>query len=168
MCTDRSFPTPSRPTSPGTSAHTQNELNCLLPTLILIHMSADLIRRFYTSCPLYLWPVLWVQVILINAKLAHYRACAGGEEIDCFIGLSRRGTLHIVWLSDNATGHVAPDAWRPVYRALPNTLEPLLRRMPESQTSALIGQVKASQSQRSRPTPGIRTVGVEIDKLAPG
>jgi len=78
-------------------------------------MSADLIRRFYTSCPLYLWPVLWVQVILMNAKLAHYRARAGGEEIDCFIGLSHRGTLHIVWLSDNATGYIAPDAWRPVY-----------------------------------------------------
>lgn len=52
-----------------------------------------------------------------------------GEAIDFGLALSPYGTLHITYMSDSATGYTDPDAWRPNYNAILNTLEPSLHHI---------------------------------------
>jgi hypothetical protein len=87
-------------------------------------MRDDLIQKFYDACPLWWWPVLWVQIILMDARLIQLRERAG-EEIDYGIALGRCGSLHLIFLSDNARGNADPDAWhmRPNFSADDLSLE---------------------------------------------
>lgn len=87
-------------------------------------MSERLIQQFYTACPLWWWPVLWMQIILMDARLIQLRERAG-DDIDYGIALGRYGTLHLIFLSDNASGYVDPEAWqtRPDFSAIDLTLE---------------------------------------------
>jgi len=125
----------------------------------------EIIQYYYSITPIYFWPILWLELRAMGRYLSHIMETGG--EIDGMLCLSRYGTFYIVDMSDEVTdAHL--DAWRPKYNAIPNTLEPHLRHMPESQPSALMRIVKALQSTRSRPAPGMRKFGMESAYLDPG
>jgi hypothetical protein len=125
----------------------------------------EIIQYYYSITPIYFWPILWLELRAMGRYLSHIMET--GEEIDGMLCLSRYGTFYIVDMSDQVTdAHL--DAWRPKYNAIPNTLEPHLRRMPEPQISAFMRLVQGLLSRRSRPAPGIRNLGIASTYLDPG
>jgi hypothetical protein len=126
----------------------------------------EIIQYYYSITPIYFWPILWLELRAMGRYLSHIMET--GEEIDGMLCLSRYGTFYIVDMSDEAAPDTSCDAWRPKYNAIPNTLEPHLRRMPEPQPSAFMRIVKALRSARSRPAPGMRNLGRESAYLDPG
>jgi hypothetical protein len=126
----------------------------------------EIIQYYYSITPIYFWPILWLELRAMGRYLSHIMET--GEEIDGMLCLSRYGTFYIVDMSDEAATDAHLDAWRPKHNAIPNTLEPHLRRMPESQPSAFMRLVQGLLSRRSRPAPGIRKLGVESLYLDPG
>ena|GEM_PF-1231186 len=126
----------------------------------------EIIQYYYSITPIYFWPILWLELRAMGRYLSHIMET--GEEIDGMLCLSRYGTFYIVNMSDESAIDAHHDAWRPKYNAIPNTLEPHLRRMPEPQPSALMRLLKAIQSKRSRPAPAMRNFGMESACLDPG
>jgi len=126
----------------------------------------EIIQYYYSITPIYFWPILWLELRAMGRYLSHIMET--GEEIDGMLCLSRYGTFYIVDMSDEAAHDTSCDAWRPKYNAIPNTLEPHLRRMPEPQPSALIRLLKALQSTRSRPVLVMRNRSLDSLYLDPG
>ena len=62
-------------------------------------MNREQINRLYQSAPILLWPWLWVQLVVILAKLE--AASLRGEDSMVLIGVTKWYALHIIYESDN-------------------------------------------------------------------
>ena len=68
----------------------------------LIPMCDDLKRDFYSACPVWYWPVLWWQFVLMERYLADLYAATGKAHMEYGLALGSRGALRLVFLSDAA------------------------------------------------------------------
>ena len=66
-------------------------------------MNRDQINQLYAQTPRLLWPWIWVQLIVILARLE--AAALRGEDATVLIGVTHWFTLHILYQSDNLSGH---------------------------------------------------------------
>jgi hypothetical protein len=62
-------------------------------------MNREQINRLYEMTPILLWPWLWVQLVVILAKLE--AASLRGEDSMVLIGVTKWFALHIIYESDN-------------------------------------------------------------------
>jgi hypothetical protein len=69
-------------------------------------MNREQINRLYAMTPILLWPWLWVQLVVILAKLE--AASLRGEDSMVLIGVTKWYALHIIYESDNLSEHQAP------------------------------------------------------------
>jgi len=141
-------------------------------------MSRIFIAQLYADTPCWLWPVLWIEIYWMQARLA--RLPDADDPRDLYeVRLNDWGQLQLIKLfshlefpnlDDWKTGSqmdsdlFATDAYLtphlPQLRASQRKLEP--------QASALMGPVQAHLSTRSRLTPGTRNLGQEALYLDPG
>ena len=68
-------------------------------------MCDDLKRDFYAACPVWYWPVLWWQFMLMERHLAELYAARGRGEMTYGLSLGPRGQLRLIFLSDAVRGH---------------------------------------------------------------
>jgi hypothetical protein len=73
-------------------------------------MNREQINHLYAQTPLLLWPWVWVQLIVILARMD--AASLRGEDSTMLIGVTRWFTLHILYQSDNLSGYQAPEPFR--------------------------------------------------------
>ena len=76
-------------------------------------MCDDLKREFYAACPVWYWPVLWWQFMLMERYLARLYAASGKAKMTYGLALGPRGQLRLVFLSD-ATRRIARGEAAPV------------------------------------------------------
>lgn len=69
---------------------------------ILISMSETLKRQFYAACPVWYWPVLWWQFVIMARYLSRLYAETGRAEMTYGLALGPRGQLHLIYLSNAA------------------------------------------------------------------
>ena len=69
---------------------------------MLFSMCNDLKRDFYSACPVWYWPVLWWQFMLMERYLSDLYAATGRGDMEYGLALGPRGTLRLVFLSDAA------------------------------------------------------------------
>jgi hypothetical protein len=69
-------------------------------------MNREQINRLYAMTPILLWPWLWVQLVVILAKLE--AASLRGEDSMVLIGVTKWYALHIIYESDNLSERPAP------------------------------------------------------------
>ena len=65
-------------------------------------MCDELKRQFYAACPLWYWPVLWWQFVIMERRLAALYDARGRTEMTYGLALGPRGELRLVFLSDAA------------------------------------------------------------------
>ena len=65
-------------------------------------MSETLKRQFYAACPVWYWPALWWQFVVMERYLAYLYAASGRAEMTYGLALCPRGQLRLVFLSDAA------------------------------------------------------------------
>ena len=87
-------------------------------------MCDDLKRDFYAACPVWYWPVLWWQFVIMERYLARLYAGRGGTEMTYGLALSPHGRLRLIFVSDAARG-TAAGRYTPTM-----PLFPKLRQMP--------------------------------------
>jgi hypothetical protein len=62
-------------------------------------MNREQINHLYANAPILLWPWLWVQIVVILARLE--AASLRGEDSMVLIGVTKWYALHILYESDN-------------------------------------------------------------------
>jgi hypothetical protein len=72
-------------------------------------MNREQINQLYAQTPVLLWPWIWVQLIVILARME--AASLRGEDSTILIGVTHWFTLHILYQSDNLSGNEAPQAF---------------------------------------------------------
>ena len=65
-------------------------------------MCDDLKRDFYSACPVWYWPVLWWNLLVMERYLSNLYAASGRTEMTYGLSLDARGRLRLVFLSDAA------------------------------------------------------------------
>lgn len=65
-------------------------------------MCDELKRQFYAACPVWYWPVLWWQFVMMERRLGALYDARGRTEMTYGLALGPRGTLRLVFLSDAA------------------------------------------------------------------
>ena len=69
---------------------------------MLFPMCDDLKRDFYSACPVWYWPVLWWQFVVMERYLADLHTARGGGEMAYGLALGPRGQLRLIFVSDAA------------------------------------------------------------------
>ena len=92
------------PTLLGWAAHQSSARRELIQhlrrALTLARMCDDLKKSFYAACPVWYWPVLWWQFVIMERHLAHLFAARGRSEMVYGLSLGSRGRLRLIYLSD--------------------------------------------------------------------
>ena len=135
-------------------------------------MSREFITQLYADTPCWLWPVLWIEIYWMQARLAGLPGADDPEDL-YEVRLNDWCQLqHITLYSHIETPD--PNAWKygsQMDLGLFATLFymcPHLRRIPEPQASTRIRQVHTRQSMRFRPAPGMWKTDLESIYLDPG
>ena len=113
---------------------------------MLFPMCDDLKREFYSACPVWYWPVLWWQFMLMERYLGDLYTASGRAKMTYGLSLGPRGQLRLVFLSDAAC-HIAEGRATPVpayHKAYPVKLTALSADHARRQTHAGEG-VRLSQ-----------------------
>ena len=76
-------------------------------------MSETLKRDFYAACPIWFWPVLWWQFVIMERYLAWLYAETGRAEMTYGLALGPRGRLRLIYLSDAALEYAEGRAIQP-------------------------------------------------------
>ena len=85
-------------------------------------MCDDLKREFYAACPVWYWPVLWWQFVMMERYLARLYATRGRGEMTYGLALSSHGRLRLIFVSDAARGAVA-GRYIPAMPAFPKLMQ---------------------------------------------
>ena len=101
---------------PATTYPAPNLSNTARGALTLACMCDDLKRQFYTACPVWYWPVLWWQFVIMERYLARLYAATGKVEMAYGLALGPHGRLRLIHLSDTARhyamhGHLPTAPW---------------------------------------------------------
>ena len=72
-------------------------------------MNRAQINRLYAQTPVLLWPWIWVQLVVILARLE--AASLRGEDATELVGVTRWYALRVLFQSDNLSGYVAPESY---------------------------------------------------------
>ena len=108
-------------------------------------MCDDLKREFYSACPVWYWPVLWWQFVVMERYLGDLYAASGRAKMTYGLALGLRGQLRLVFLSD-AARYIAEGRAMPApqyHMAYPIKLEALSADHARRQTHAGEGARKS-------------------------
>ena len=97
----------------------------LRPPITLACMCDDLKRDFYAACPVWYWPVLWWQFMLMERHLAELYAARGRGEMTYGLSLGQRGQLRLIFLSDaeRSSAEYGTISAKPLYKLALLTLD---------------------------------------------